>query len=471
MSLEVPDPAVDDAAPADAAPGDAAPDDVAPPDAAPADAAPADAAPADAAPPDAPEETGDDVLGVAPIDRWGWRLLLVTLWLGLAGMGLWGVYLRFTTGHQLANYGSYVPWGLWVACYIYFIGLSAGAFILSSVVYVMKVKLLAPTGPLALFTAIVTLIMALLSIAFDLGHMNRAGEVGLHANLRSMMAWMIFLYSTYMGVIILENACAWVAAFEPYADDKGLKGKLARIFTALPERFATKLLHKLGLLGVPLAVAFHGGVGALFATVGARPYWHQPLFPIMFLVGALVSGSALLGAIYYLVWPYRGKQFQATMELFGTMTLALLLIDVVLEWAEFSVPLWQGISHEAGIFHSLMYGDYWWNFWIIHLLLGVLVPIVLLVAYRKSPLAIAISGALVAGTFISVRLNMVIPPLIQPLVEGLPDAFVSQRLSFVYFPSSFEWMISAGVLAVGSGVFAFGLRYLPLLPLPARPRK
>ena len=408
--------------------------------------------------------------GIAPIDRRGWQIVLALIWLCLAGFGAYGVYLRLVTGHQLANYGSYVPWGLWVACYIYFIGLSAGAFILSSVVYVAKVKLLEPTGPLALFTAIVTLIMALLSIAFDLGHMNRAGEVGLHANLRSMMAWMIFLYSTYMGVIILENACAWVAAYAPYKDDVGLKGKLARLFTALPERYATGLLHKLGLLGVPLAVAFHGGVGALFATVGSRPYWHQPLFPIMFLVGALVSGSALLGAVYYLVWPYRGEQFQKTMELFGTMTLALLLIDVVLEWAEFSVPMWQGISHEAGIFRSLMWGDYWWNFWIIHLLLGVLIPTILLVVYRKNPALIAVSGFLVAATFISVRLNMVIPPLVQPLVEGLPDAFISQRLSFIYFPSSFEWMVSAFVLAVGTGIFAFGLRFMPLLPLPPRPR-
>ena len=419
----------------------------------------------DAAAPQAP--SGEREL--APIDKPVWRIVLLVLWIALAALGARGLYLRFTTGHQLANYGSYIPWGLWVACYIYFIGLSAGAFILSSVVYVAKVKLLAPTGPLALFTAIVTLIMALLSIAFDLGHMNRAGEVGLHANLRSMMAWMIFLYSTYMGVIILENACAWVAAFEPYADDKGLKGKLARIFTALPERFATKLLHKLGLLGVPLAVAFHGGVGALFATVGARPYWHQPLFPIMFLVGALVSGSALLGAIYYLVWPHRDESFRKTMELFAVMTLGLLLFDVILEWAEFSVPLWQGISHEAGIFRSLMWGDYWWNFWIIHVLLGVAVPTVLLGLYRKRPGIVAIAGALVSGTFISVRLNMVIPPLTQPLVEGLPDSFVSQRLSFEYFPSSFEWMISCLVLAVGAGVFAFGLRYLPLLPLTAEP--
>lgn len=33
-----------------------------------------------------------------------------------------------------------------------------------------------------------------------------------------------------------------------------------------------KVLRILGTIGVPLAVAFHGSVGALFGVVGARPY-------------------------------------------------------------------------------------------------------------------------------------------------------------------------------------------------------
>ena len=127
------------------------------------------------------------------------RVLLFLLWTALACVGLWGLWMRLATGHQAAGYGNYVPWGLWVAFYIYFIGMSAGIFILSLVVYVGKVKVLAPLGPLALFTAGVTLIMALASIAADLGHMNRAGQVMLHG---SRVGW---VRAAHGGTLFLDE--------------------------------------------------------------------------------------------------------------------------------------------------------------------------------------------------------------------------------------------------------------------------
>ena len=392
------------------------------------------------------------------------RLLVFFGWLVLAGLGAVGFFLRVNTGHQLANYGNYVPWGLWVAFYIYFIGLSAGCYILASVVYVARVKILAPLAPLALFTAVVTLVMALLSIAMDLGHMNRSIQVMLHANLRSNMAWMIFLYSTYFAVVLVENLLAWVPRMQAWRHRRGPTGWLARLVTLIPEPFAERWLLRLSMLGVPLAIVFSGGVGALFATVGARMYWHQPLFPILFLVGALATGFGGVATVFYLVWPNRDASWRAALVLLGRLVLVLVLVDTLLEWAEFSIPMWQGISHDAEIFHDLLFGMYWWNFWIVHLLLGVVVPVVLLIALPKRPWAVASAGFLVVVTFIGVRLNLVIPPLTQPLLEGLAEAHVSQRASLVYFPSTFEWLVSAGVLAIGGAIFYLGIRLLPVLP-------
>jgi len=55
-------------------------------------------------------------------------------------VGSYGWFIRFVDGHKDANYGSIVTWGLWVASYIYFIGLSAGSFLVSSMVYVFNYK-------------------------------------------------------------------------------------------------------------------------------------------------------------------------------------------------------------------------------------------------------------------------------------------------------------------------------------------
>ncbi|RME21896.1 MAG: hypothetical protein D6798_17120 [Deltaproteobacteria bacterium] len=389
---------------------------------------------------------------------------LALIWLVLAAVGVVGVYQRLTTGHELAAYGSYIPWGLWVASYIYFIGLSAGAFLLSAVVYIGQVKQLKPLGPLALFTALCTLVMALLSIWFDLGHMFRAWEVILRPNFRSMMAWMVWLYSAYFLLLTVETVLALVEPTRPWLDRPGVRGAVARALGGISVDTARTWVRRLALVGVPLAIAFHGGVGALFGTVGAQPFWHSGLVPILFLTGALVSGAALLLAVYWLVWPVRDDAFRATTRLLGTILLGLLCFDIILEWAEFSIPLWNSNSHEVEVFHAVTSGPYWWNFWIIHLLLGTIIPLILLVTRRTRPGALALAGLLIAVTFLSVRLNIVIPPLTFPQIEGLQEAYLSPHLEFSYLPSAFEWMVVAFVVATGSALFAIGTAVLPLLP-------
>jgi molybdopterin-containing oxidoreductase family membrane subunit len=247
-----------------------------------------------------------------------------------------------------------------------------------------------------------------------------------------------------------------------------LGGWFARIVTQMPDDAADRWLRRLGVAGIPLAIAFSGGVGALFATVGARPYWNHGLFPIIFLAGALLSGAGCLAAVIYLVWPRRDETFRQGLALLGRLMLYVLIFDTILEWAEFSIPMWQGIGHEMPIFHEILYGRFWASFWIVHLLLGVAIPVLLLWWWGERPLAVAVSGALVAVTFISVRLNIVIPPLTVPLLEGLDEAYVSPRLDYTYFPSWPEWAGFSAALAIGSTLFWGAVWLLPILPPPSQ---
>lgn len=123
---------------------------------------------------------------------------------GLLLGGLWGLYDRMAHGHVNANYGSIVTWGLWVATYIYFIGLSAGAFLVSSLAYVFNMHKFERIGRLAVVTALVTLLLAVLSTVFELGHMERSWHVMAFPDFRSPMAWVIWLYAAYMALLVIE---------------------------------------------------------------------------------------------------------------------------------------------------------------------------------------------------------------------------------------------------------------------------
>ncbi|RMH18141.1 MAG: hypothetical protein D6696_13750 [Acidobacteria bacterium] len=402
------------------------------------------------------------------------KTALWIVWLAFAAAGVYGLYLRFFVGRELSNYGSYVPWGLWVSAYIYFIGLSAGAFLISSLIYVFGLRSLARLGRLALFTAAITLVMALAIIWLDIGHMWRAYEILTRPNFHSMMAWMVWLYSAYFLLILAELWFEMRCDLAQRAHAGGPGARLSRILSlgwrcpedaaalAACHRRSRRVLRVLGACGVPLAIAFHGGVGALFATLASRPYWHHALFPILFLTGALVSGGALLLALLALTGDDRDPELATTLRFLGRVVLGLLAFDLILEWSETSIPMWYGVGPDVDLYREILFGQFWYVFWIVHLLLGSVLPMALLLWKPTARWSAATGGLLIAVTFLAVRLNLVIPGQVTPALKNLEHAYVDHRLVFHYVPSFFEWSMIAFIVSLGMAAFLIGWRLLPL---------
>ncbi|MBI4611147.1 MAG: polysulfide reductase NrfD [Candidatus Rokubacteria bacterium] len=383
-------------------------------------------------------------------------------------LGLIGWRDRFLYGHVSANYGSVVTWGLWVAAYIYFIGLSAGSFLISSLVYVFNMKRFERIGRLAVFTAVVTLLLALISIWADLGHMFRAWHVIAYANFKSPMAWMIWLYSAYVILLVTELWFLLRADLVAGGRAPGPKGMVYRLL-ALGSRDQSEaarardrwIVRALATIGVPVAIMFHGGVGALFGVVAARPAWHSGMFPIIFLVSALASGGALLtviAAIFQDGW----QRNRDTVIALGRMVLGLLLLDVLFQVSEMLVAFYGGIPGHTESLRLAIGGPFWWVFWWWQLVLGTLVPIVLLVLPTgRDPRWVSLAGLLIAAGFLGVRLNIVIPGLAAEEIRGLSEAIASARMTTYYVPSATEWLVIVGVVGLGLLLFGFGELLLP----------
>jgi molybdopterin-containing oxidoreductase family membrane subunit len=233
-----------------------------------------------------------------------------------------------------------------------------------------------------------------------------------------------------------------------------------------PAALATdrRRLRLLGVLGIPLAIAFHGGVGALFGVIGARPYWNTSLLPILFLVSALASGGALLTFVVAYFWPtQRSQHYRDMVLLLGRMTLGLLAFDLLLEWAEVSINLYGSLPAHTDAYRAMMFGPFWWVFWIGHLLLGTIVPIALLLLFPRSPRIVGAAGGLIAALFITVRANIILPGLVIPELHGLERAYTDLRLNFNYAPSPLEYQVAIFVAAFGIAAFFLGYWLLPLV--------
>src|SRR3990170_4079984 len=403
------------------------------------------------------------------------------IWVVALAAGLVGVTQRLLTGHELANYTSSIPWGLWVSAYVYLVGLSAGSFLLSSMVYVFGLRKLEPIGKLALFTALVSLVAALLTIWLDLGHMDRFYYVFSRGNPLSMMAWMVWLYTAYSIVLAVEFWFAIRGDLVELSAESGFRGRMASLLLARfgrafggGQRLALvdpydrtadmRVVRTLGAIGVPLAIAFHGGVGALFGVVGAREFWNAPLYPLLFIVGALVSGGGLLTFITAFFLPNRGsKEHRDMVTYLGQITLGLLAVYLIMVWAEFSITVYADIPAASEVMYQVLGGPYHWVFWVFQIALGSALPIFMMTMRPKSVPVIGIATFLIAACFLATRLNVVIPGLIEPQIAGLDTAYTDSRLSYDYFPSLMEWLVLIFIGSFATGLFFAGFRMLPLI--------
>ena len=383
-------------------------------------------------------------------------------------VGSFGWWDRITTGHQDTNYGSIIPWGLWVAAYIFFIGLSAGSFLISSLVYVFGMTKFEPVGRLALFTSLVTLGCALLAIWVDLGHMARFWHVYTTPNFQSPMAWMIWLYTAYFLLLGVETWYLLRRDMVVAGLGAGGKAPVYRFLTFGTHKTSDesarrdrKIVKVLASIGIPVAIMFHGGVGTLFAVIAARPAWNSGLFPILFLLSALVSGGALL-TLVSAVFQDGLNRYRDTIVVLGQLVLAMLLLDVLFQFSDILIAGYGAVPAHVAALKLMVAGPYWWVFWVWQIAIGTLIPIIILASRlrRRAGWVAGAAGLIVVG-FIGVRLNIVIPSLSVGEIPGLDAAVTSPRISTQYFPSLMEWLVTMSVVGLGMLLFGLGEHFLP----------
>lgn len=394
----------------------------------------------------------------------------------LAAMGVGVLGYRLAEGMQVTSLTTSISWGMWVSAYIYFVGLSAGSFLLSTMIYVFGMKQFEKVGRMALLSAFFSLTAALLFVWVDLGHPWRAWRIFFEPHWTSVMTIESWLYLVYMFIIVAELWLLMRADLARMgAETPGLKGALYQWLALgydLPQgaeeaeesaKWTRRWVTTLGILGVPTAIGVHGGTGAIFAVAIARPYWFSPLLPIIFLVSALVSGTALVLFIYAF-FGKRDAGYRGLLEGLGGLLLLFIAIDVVLLMFDALISLYGQLPDHADAWKAIVTGKYAFVFWIGQVGMAALVPI-FLVGFgraRLPPAWLGVAGLSTVLGIVAVRLNIVIPGFVVPELKGLDTAFIDSRLAYNYFPSAWEWLSTIGLVAVVVLAFSLAYEFLPL---------
>jgi protein NrfD len=279
------------------------------------------------------------------------------------------------------------------------------------------------------------MIPAFIGVDLDLGHMERLYRVLTSPVFTSMIAFNAWMYNIFLAVAVVT----WLLSFKTRSG----------------------WLKPLLVFGAFLAVLFPSQSGVFFEAVRINEFWHSPILSVLFLASAIALGSAVLLFVNTVVGPSAvaggsgGDESDAAPRL-RIVAVVAIMVYLVFEFAEFSIVFWNPGPHSPNV-NFLLFGDYWAVFWILHILLGVGIPLALFGSSQRGLWALA--AVLVTVGFGAARMCVLIPGQITGQIPGLQQAFQDQRLTYSYHPTSMEYLVGAFMVAVGMAIFYVGMRW------------
>ena len=200
----------------------------------------------------------------------------------LLATGLVLTVIRFTQGlGSVTNLSDRYPWGLWVGFDLLCgVGLAAGGFVITAVVYIFHIEKMRPIVRPAILTAFLGYGLVSVALIFDIGRpWNIWHPLVLH-NPHSVMfevAWCVMLYST---VLALE--------FSGMVFEKLRWKRAAKVqkFMSVP----------LVIAGVMLSTLHQSSLGTMYLVMPGKLHalWYTPLLPVLFFVSAVSVGLAMV---------------------------------------------------------------------------------------------------------------------------------------------------------------------------------
>ncbi len=371
----------------------------------------------------------------------GYRIVLAVLGILVAGMVV-SYLVAYLRGYQVWGINNAVPWGQLIIFDIYFIGLSAGAIVVSGLSYVLGKEEYKPIGRIAVFLGLLLFAGAMICVMVDLGRPEKFWRLFMYGYLNNMTSMFALNSIWYGGYMLLMAVYLWLAIEN--------KKKLATI---------------VGTIDILWAVGVHSFTGAIFGVIGARDILFSPLKPFEFITAALTSGTALLTIIVVVAFKFSNRRLDKKVVV--SLGRLLSYIIIVLLVMIFFDKLTHGyFPHREGVLF-LFTGPYWWIFWIFQIGMGIVLPLIILFHPRagKTLKGVVIACVSVVIGVLGERVALVIPGTaqVQPLYPGTIEGVWGASGTFSI--TLWETMLSLGIVALVALLFVLGLKFLDLLPV------
>jgi len=367
------------------------------------------------------------------------------LWLAfltfLCLVGAAAALIALPPGWEVFGTSPSFEWGILITGYVFFAVTTSGLCLASSLGTVFGIERFLPFEKRHAILALTCLVTAFGIIALDLHFPVRMvfGAV-LSPSPFSPMWWMGVFYGAYLLFLVVEVASMFTSHYTIH--------RISCVCSSVTAVFA------------PLTL------GAVFAVIAAHPFWHGALTPPYMILSAFLSGTALLGIVFWAVDRFHLADFERAVTVALPAARFLLIIAIaaslLIVGMKLVTDLQSTVPFLAASAEVLVAGPLALPFWVIRVGLGLVVPLVLLLLPRtRTPdgiLAASILAfvGLLADRALFVHAGQIIPVTTASGVVSSPYA--------TYIPTLVELAILVAGGAFVALVFTLSERFLDMSP-------
>jgi molybdopterin-containing oxidoreductase family membrane subunit len=364
-------------------------------------------------------------------------------WIGFLGLFIfgwaYGNYMQLTEGMIVTGLTDQVSWGLYLANFVFLVGVAAGAVTVVFPAYVYKHKALQEVTVLGEMLAIAAVVMCMLFVMNHMGRPDRLWHmlpfIGIYNWPGSMLTWDVIVL---VGYLILNIVGGFYYLYKKYTNEEMHKGfYMTVIFVA-----------------IVWALSIHTITAFLLNTMPARPLWHTGMMPIRFITTAFAAGPALIIIVFTIIRNNTKLWIKdEAIDMLSTIVVWCLGIALFLTLSETVTELYHPTEHSLGLVylmfgHNGLTGLVPW-FWGSLIAMVVTFVLLLIPRIRKNyTLLPFICAVTFLGIWVEKGMGLLIPGSIPTPIGEFTE----------YFPTTLEIMNCLGNWAIGFIVLTFLLK-------------
>lgn len=365
----------------------------------------------------------------------------------VAGVAAW-IY-QLANGLGVTGMSNGVSWGLYIACFMFFVGLSAGGLIVASSASVFHIAEYKKVALPAIICSTVCICCAGMFVLIDMGGIQRVWRILVGPNPTSPLVWDVCVISCYLIINIVY--LVFMCSKKPGAADK----------VSIVSRFA-----------LPIAILVHSVTAWIFGLQVSKE-WYTAIMAPIFVASAMDSGLALL--LLALMGLNKSGVFKVENKLISSLAGLLavcIAVDAFFIGCECLTMAYPGAKGAEAL--SVMAGGITAPFFWIEIIGGLLIPFLLMVfaKNRANMKLVGLACALVVAGVFCKRIWLLFTSFYEFNIAGAPGVISGSSAARgasgvdvfamlgTYAPTWVEIAVVVGVVSLGALAFIVMSRML-----------